>query len=230
MERRAAQVVALGNDAAEPRAGRTLGWREDAPAHRPIPAIPAGDAAPRVVGPIRPPLPYRGRGVDDGRRARVRHPAAGRGGPPERGGCVARRQRQPTPKPAPTTDEKRRGAARRPRGSRRPTALRARDMSRSMSRQLSAMMSRVGRSVRQDDSRVSRVAPPTPRRSPCSAGDRGGGRRAAVSPLARAHDHGEVAQEPRAPQPDRLRGRRDGGDLARGGVCWWAAARAWRTR
>ena len=42
----------------------------------------------------------------------------------------------------------------------------ARDVSRSMSRQLSVMMSRVGRSVRQDDSRVSRVAPPSPRRSP----------------------------------------------------------------
>src|SRR5262249_46354042 len=54
------------------------------------------------------------------------------------------------------------------RGPRRSMASMARDVSRTMSRQLSVMMSRVGRTVRQDDSRVSRTPypSPSPRRSP----------------------------------------------------------------
>ena len=122
-------------------------------------------------GLIRPPLAGANLGTDDARRSGPPS-SAGRGGPrsvpeaprggprsiPEsvRGGNGGARQR----------DDDYRGAEAPARGQRRSMASMARDVSRTMSRQLSVMMSRVGRTVRQDDSRVSRVAPPSPRRTP----------------------------------------------------------------
>ncbi len=142
-----------------PGARSGAGGRSSAPSD---PGNSSGRRGAAGGGLIRPPLPTAAVGVDDGRRAGP-PPAAGRGGP--RSVAGASREGNGSTRSRADYDESAEAPAA-SRGSRRSMASRARDMSRSMSRQLSAMMSRVGRSVRQDDSRVSRVAPPTPRRSP----------------------------------------------------------------
>ena len=113
-----------------------------------------------LAGLIRPPLPGAAPGAEDARRSGPSS-AAGRGGPRSvpgaaRGGNGGARSRA-------DYDESAEAPAR---GQRRSMASMARDVSRTMSRQLSVMMSRVGRSVRHDESQVSRVAPSAPRRSP----------------------------------------------------------------